>query len=103
MRDIATGERAITSGAYDVLHFTYNSFAPALAPLFAKASAAKMDVLVNRPYAMGRLQAEAADRNAAMRDALRFVRAQPFNGVILTGTRSAVHLQQSIEAFSACD
>jgi aryl-alcohol dehydrogenase-like predicted oxidoreductase len=104
VRDVATGERTITSGAYDVLHFTYNTFAPALAPLFAKAAAANMDVLINRPYAMGRLQAEAgADPIPAMHIALRFVRAQPFKGVILTGTRSAAHLRQSVEAFAGSE
>lgn len=101
VRDVATGERAIACGAFGLLHFTYNSFAPDLAPLFGMARAAGMTVLLNRPYAMGRLQSEASgDKIGAMRDALRFVRAQTFDGVILNGTRSAAHLLQSIEAFA---
>ena len=101
VRDVATGECAIASSAYGWLHFTYNSFAPGLAPLFDMARAANMRVLINRPYAMGRLQIETAgDKSAAMREALRFVTTPSFDGVILTGTRSAAHLRQSIEAFA---
>ena len=99
--DVATATAAIRSGHYAALQFPFNAHATALAPVFAQAHAAGIAVLVNRPYAMGRVQADAgADPLPAMREAMRFIRRQTFTGTILTGTRSPAHLAQSMAVVS---
>jgi aryl-alcohol dehydrogenase-like predicted oxidoreductase len=98
--DVATGRAAIRSGLFGALQFPFNVHATSLAPLFAEARAAGVEILVNRPYAMGRIQADATgDPLASMTEALRLICNQPFKGVILTGTRSPAHLAQSLAAF----
>lgn len=59
-----------------------------------------MKFIVNRPFAMGALVegGEMADRAA---DAFRLVLSMPFDGVVLTGTRSVEHLRDNIRAFQS--
>lgn len=73
------------------LQFPFNRAATHLAPVFDLAAARPVKLLVNRPFAMGRL--------AAGSDAFRFILERKFTGVILTGTGSADHLGQNCEAF----
>ena len=73
-----------------------------MAPAFAMARDAGLNVLVNRPFGMGRILPDAAGNTArALTEALAFILEQPFKGIILTGTRSPQHLDQSLAAFHA--
>jgi aryl-alcohol dehydrogenase-like predicted oxidoreductase len=57
-----------------------------------------MLVAVNRPFGMGRLLYE---RPAISRqDAFAFIAARGFHGVVLSGTKSAVHLEENLRAFA---
>lgn len=57
-----------------------------------------MKFIVNRPFAMGEL-VDGGDMADRAIKAFRFVQSVPFDGVVLTGTRSADHLRDNIRAF----
>lgn len=57
-----------------------------------------MKIIVNRPFAMGKL-VDGGDITDRAVDAFRFVLSMPFDGVVLTGTRSAEHLRDNIRSF----
>ncbi|WP_414472498.1 aldo/keto reductase [Microvirga sp. M2] len=100
--DLDAARLACTSGAYAVIQLPYHRLFPSMAPAFAMARDAGMGVLVNRPFGMGRLiPDEAGDKACRLKEALAFILEQPFKGVILTGTRSPRHLDESLAAFRA--
>lgn len=98
--DLEAARMACGSGCFSHIQFPYNRLSVALDPAFAMARQAGMTVLVNRPFAMGRLIHDAsAGTVSPLPEALGFILRQPFEGVILTGTRSRRHLDESISAF----
>jgi aryl-alcohol dehydrogenase-like predicted oxidoreductase len=100
--DLPTAERAIASGNYAVLQLPYNGFNKIFEPIFAIARKNGVAIVVNRPFAMGRVQAAAGSaKQSAMIAALQHIREQNFDGVILTGTRSQAHLAETLAAFAA--
>jgi aryl-alcohol dehydrogenase-like predicted oxidoreductase len=92
--DLAAAEAAAGTGWCSYLQFPFNRANTALAPIFTLARERGLKLLVNRPLAMGELSGSVAD-------AFRFVRAQRFSGVVLTGTKSSAHLAQNHAAFQA--
>ncbi len=56
-----------------------------------------MKLAINRPFGMGRMLYE--NRELTKTDAFGFVLEKRFDGVILSGTKSAVHLQENWDAF----
>jgi len=98
--DLGAARMACGSGWFSHIQFPYNSLSEGLEPAFGMAQQASMTVLVNRPFAMGQLIHDAsADAANALPEALGFILRQPFQGVILTGTRSKRHLDESVSAF----
>ncbi|MCG7392850.1 aldo/keto reductase [Microvirga sp. ACRRW] len=97
--DLEAARIACSSGAFATIQFPYNQLFTALEPAFAMARDAGMSVLVNRPFGMGQIVPDNGDRLHALQSALSFIQKQSFNGVILTGTRSPHHLDESIAAF----
>jgi len=98
--DLEAARMACGSGGFSHIQFPYNRLSVALEPAFEMARQAGMNVLVNRPFAMGRLIHEASAGTAdPLPEALAFILRQPFEGVILTGTRSKRHLDESVAAF----
>lgn len=98
--DLGAARMACGSGWFSHIQFPYNRLSEALEPAFGMALQVRMTVLVNRPFAMGQLIHDAsADAADALPEALGFILRQPFKGVILTGTRSKRHLDESIAAF----
>jgi len=91
--DLAAAEAASRTAWCSCIQFPFNRANTALAPVFALAREAKLELIVNRPLAMGELRASA--------DAFRFIRSQDFRGVVLTGTKSIAHLTQNHAAFHA--
>ncbi len=98
--DLDAARLACASGIYDAIQFPYNSLSPSLEPAFELARNANMSILVNRPFGMGKIVHEREDdKRSALQEALGFILKQSFTGVILTGTRSPRHLDESIAAF----
>lgn len=102
--DIVAGRRAVEMG-FHWLQLPYNAGNTSLEPLLSEAGARDIRIMTNRPYASGATIAAAAPeaREAAMRDALALVLATHPGGVILTGTKSAAHLGQSLRLFAELD
>lgn len=99
--DLEAARFACDTGLYDALQFPFNSLSPALSPVFGMAAERGLKAIVNRPFAMGRIIGEApTERHTAMRDALGAVLAQRFEGVILAGTKSPLHLEETSRIFS---
>jgi predicted aldo/keto reductase-like oxidoreductase len=65
-----------------------------------QAESAGLWVAVNRPFAMGKLVANATPPATRQVEAFRFVLSKGFRGVILSGTKSAEHLAENLAAFS---
>jgi aryl-alcohol dehydrogenase-like predicted oxidoreductase len=92
--DFATAEVAASTGWCSHLQFPFSRANTKLAPIFNLSRERGLKLIVNRPLAMGELSETVAD-------AFRFVRAQQFEGVVLTGTKSVAHLAQNHAAFHA--
>lgn len=92
--DVETARIACRTGRYEFLQFPYNLAVGQLEPVFALLREHGMRAIVNRPFAMGGL---ATDGVAAFGHVL----SADFDGVVLTGTSSLVHLAENIAAFRA--
>lgn len=100
--DLGAARLACASGAYTVIQLPYNRLSTGMAPAFAMARNAGLKVLVNRPFGMGRMVPDGTGETVhALREALAFILEQPFDGIVLTGTRSSVHLDEALAAFQA--
>lgn len=98
--DVAAAEAACAVGLYSYLQFPYNALHRTLEPVFALASRHGLQVLVNRPFAMGQLLHDTQrPREAVLRESLDQVLRQRFSGYVLTGTKSVDHLRQTLAAF----
>lgn len=89
--DLETAREAVAAG-FGWLQFFYNRESAQLEPAFEMA--AGLQVIVNRPFAMGALADEPVE-------AFRFVLRRSFRGVVLSGTRSPEHLRKNVAAFAA--
>lgn len=89
--DLESAQLAIGNQRYGCLQFPLNSANPKFAGVIPAAAARAMWIATNRPFAMGAL--------LHGRDAFRFILRHPFNGVVLTGTRSQQHLLENWTAF----
>lgn len=96
--DLETARAACRSGRYAFLQFPFNDGSRHLGPVFALLRDHGMKAIVNRPYAMGRaVTGDGAGRGAA---AFATVLGEDFDGVVLTGTSSPVHLAENAAAFA---
>jgi len=87
--DVAAAQAARQTGWCSYLQFPFNQANTALAPIFHLG----LKNIINRPLAMGAIQSSA--------QAFAFIRRQPFDGVVLTGTKSVAHLVENHAAFYA--
>ncbi len=87
--DLAAAQAASQAGWCSHLQFPFSQANTALAPIFQLG----LKPIINRPLAMGAIQARA--------EAFAFIRRQPFDGVVLTGTKSIRHLAENHAAFYA--
>ncbi len=88
-------------GTWQMMQIPLNGSYTRLLDSVAQASASGIWLAVNRPFAMGREVVEPGDRTPrqARIDAFRYLLDLPFQGVILSGTKSAGHLSENISAF----
>lgn len=100
--DPATAEAAIADPKFSVLQLPYNASSPIFQEVIHHAEAAGKELLINRPFQMGRISANSTPDNKRQLaiDAFRFILQEDFNGVVLTGTSNSHHLQENIEAFN---
>ncbi|NTX66109.1 aldo/keto reductase [Myxococcus sp. CA051A] len=102
--DCAGAEAACAAGVYSFLQFPYNLLHRTLEPAFELAARHGLQVLVNRPFAMGQLlQEEGRDARLSMRESLTHILGQRFSGYVLTGTKSPEHLRQTLDAFRSLE
>lgn len=103
--DPATGRRVCADTRFGAIQFPFNSVDRAMEPVLDQAAARGLFVLINRPFAMGRLLHEptgtSSPRDVAIQS-FRAILAHPFAGTILSGTRSARHLADNLATFRAC-
>lgn len=97
--DLASAELALRTGFFSVVQFPLNPGSRQFQEIATRATHAGLLVASNRPFGMGALLYGEGATTAV--EAFRFLAAQPFEGVVLTGTKSAEHLQANWEAFSA--
>jgi aryl-alcohol dehydrogenase-like predicted oxidoreductase len=95
--DLASAELAIADPAYAVVQFPYNAVQQTFASALDRAAARGMKIAVNRPFGMGRMLYE--NRELSKTDAFGFILRKPFEGVILSGTKSPDHLAENWRAF----
>jgi aryl-alcohol dehydrogenase-like predicted oxidoreductase len=79
------------------MQLPFNLSSTRFGPAIHAAAARGMKVAVNRPFAMGAMLygEQPVDRETAF----RFILAEHFDGVVLTGTKSAAHLRENVAAF----
>jgi aryl-alcohol dehydrogenase-like predicted oxidoreductase len=90
--DLESARIACTDPRYRMLQLPLNTSDGRFLPLLPEIAAAGLWIAVNRPFAMGR---------SIGRDSFRYLLDLPFNGVILSGTKSREHLRDNIAAFHA--
>lgn len=91
--DEVSAEAAIASPNWQMLQMPLNLDYMRFEPFVAPASRAGKWLVLNRPLAMGKL---AASRT----DCFRYLKTQPFSGIVLMGTASSAHLAENIAAFT---
>lgn len=89
--DLAAAEAAGRTGWCSWLQFPFNRANTSLAPAFEIARKHDINLIINRPLAMGEISPSA--------DAFAFIRDMGFDGAILTGTKSIAHLTENHAAF----
>ena len=98
--DYETALQACESNRFTFIQFPYNSDSTQLHDIFDLAKERGIKLLINRPLAMGKLASDVGDRGAIER-AFKFILQEQFDGWVLTGTSSPLHLSENIKAFMA--
>jgi len=98
--DDESARMAVADG-YRIIQAPFNVENTRFGGVIEVAAAGGMRVAVNRPFAMGKMLYGGGPEGAFSRmvAAFRFILARRFEGVILTGTKSAAHLAENQEAF----
>ncbi len=96
--DPASAAAALALG-YTVLQMPYNVSREDMGPAVREAASKGVELLINRPYQAGAklYDTEQPDKRALFAHVLKV----KFRGWVLTGTRSADHLKENIDAFRA--
>jgi aryl-alcohol dehydrogenase-like predicted oxidoreductase len=97
--DLESAAIAVESGCYSVVQLPFNRANPMFGGAIEAAAARGMLVVVNRPFAMGKLLHGPAP--ADKRRAFEFILKRGFRGVILSGTKNRQHLHENLVAFHA--
>jgi aryl-alcohol dehydrogenase-like predicted oxidoreductase len=95
--DVESAGLAIANPAYGILQFPYNAVQRTFGDVLERATGRAMKVAVNRPFGMGRMLYE--NREMSKAGAFGFILERQFKGVILSGTKSADHLEENWRAF----
>jgi aryl-alcohol dehydrogenase-like predicted oxidoreductase len=98
--DLESARMAVETG-YGVMQLPYNVENTRFDAVLDAAAGRGIRLVVNRPFAMGKILYDGDPEEAfgTMVEAFRFILARRFDGVILSGTRSAKHLEENWRAF----
>jgi aryl-alcohol dehydrogenase-like predicted oxidoreductase len=96
VRELESAGMAVEDGAYQVMQAPFSMEDERFGPVLREASERGIDVIVNRPFGMGRLLHEQA---VTPRAALAFVIRQGWRGVILAGSKTPAHIEANMRAF----
>ncbi len=102
--DLSSASLVYSNSLYGVLQIPCNQEHQIFVPMFEAATRRGLRLAINRPFAMGKIfyqDAAPADSAGLCRDAFRFLLSHPFNGVVLSGTRSRAHLEENCRAWQA--
>lgn len=94
VKEVAAAQIAVESGVFTWLQMPYSRAWAEMAPVFEMAAGRGVNVIVNRPFAEGRLLG-----NSSAEEAFRFILGQRFRGAIIAGTQSPAHLRENARAF----
>jgi aryl-alcohol dehydrogenase-like predicted oxidoreductase len=90
---------ALESGWFQWLQIPFNPLRQEMAPVFPLARERGIRLIVNRPFAEGRLLYDedgiVSRGDEARRKAFEFVCSQPFEGYVIVGTQSPEHLRDN--------
>ena len=96
VKDVEAARIAIENGVFGWLQIPYSLARREMEPVFAMAGERRIRIIVNRPFAEGRLL-----DGSSVQEAFRFILEQPFQGAIIPGTQSPLHLRENAHAFRA--
>jgi aryl-alcohol dehydrogenase-like predicted oxidoreductase len=99
--DPASAALTIDNARYSVIQLPFNWSNRVFGGAIQAAADRGMLVVVNRPFAMGKLLYEAGQIDK--KRAFEFVLCRDFKGVILTGTKNRQHLQENWLAFRSAE
>lgn len=99
--DLESAELTLQPGPYQMMQLPVNQRRCEFLEVMPRAEAAGIWLALNRPFAMGQVVVDAAPSavHGARVEAFRFLLSQRFCGVVLSGTKSAAHLRENLEAF----
>lgn len=95
--DRESAELALSIQGFSVLQFPLNPVSVQFRETARRATASGLLAVGNRPFGMGSLLY--AEPPLTQIAAFDFLKRQPFDGIVLTGTKSIEHLRQNWEAF----
>ena len=95
--DAVSARLVLENPLYRVIQLPYNADNPAFGTTIDEADVAGLSVAVNRPFGMGKMLY--LDGALTKPQAFRFIREKRFKGVILSGTKSTLHLEENWRAF----
>jgi aryl-alcohol dehydrogenase-like predicted oxidoreductase len=94
--DAASAGQVIADERYGVMQVPFNCGDQMFESAIDGAAARGMMVLVNRPFGMGKMLYES---DVSKVEAFRYVVRKQFRGVVLSGTKSVAHLEETWKAF----
>jgi aryl-alcohol dehydrogenase-like predicted oxidoreductase len=97
--DLESARIALSTAAFSVLQFPFNSASVQFRETAQQATEAGVLCVTNRPFGMGGLLYGEVPITVA--SAFAFLCAESFQGVVLTGTKSGVHLRENWKAFQS--
>lgn len=100
IKDVESARIVCSEALYSVIQLPYNADNATFASTIDMATEHNRFVLVNRPFNMGNLAVPVGPhRFQQLVAAFRFVLTPPYEGVVLTGTKSIQHLDENWLAF----
>lgn len=100
--DFETGVLACEASTTTFIQFPYNEVRSSFRPIFQLIERSDKKFIVNRPLNMGELlyvNGNEENKQRVLIEAFLFILREGGSGVILSGTSSADHLQENVEAF----
>lgn len=95
--DLESARIALSTSAFSVLQFPFNLASLQFREVARQATNTGVLAVTNRPFGMGGLLY--GETPITVASAFDFLCAEPFQGVVLTGTKSGEHLRENWSAF----